>query len=249
MYLSKSTFFVLAVVVFVMTLSVTVFRKDKANATSHQQVRQNPKRGYEDKRERYPVAEYDEKEPTDPAKRTKLRLQKKRYDKDAPFTNPGPSDEELAFRPEAQFNFPDFPITKSDVIVIAEVLEGKAHRSENKMNVFSNFEIRVNEVLKGNNLRIGDIITIERVGGYVVYPNGRKVLFRLSGNGMPAVGARYAFFLAVSEDNYTIVTGYELGEEGIKPLDNSQQFQQHYGEPEESFFKKLRNAITEVPQE
>jgi len=247
MYISRSTFVVFVVVVFVITPSVTAFKKDRAKATSQQRVRQNPRQGYEDKRERYPIAEYDEQGPTDLAKRAKLRLQKKRYDKEAPFTNPGPSDEELAFRPEAQFNFPDFPVKKSDVIVIAEVLEAKAHRSENKMNVFSNFEIRVNDVLKGNQLSIGSILTIERVGGYVVYPTGRKVLFRLLGNGMPAVGVRYAFFLAVNEDNYTIITGYELGEEGIKPLDNSPQFQQHYGELEESFLKKLRNTITEAP--
>jgi hypothetical protein len=61
---------------------------------------------------------------------------------------------------------------------------------------------------------------------------------------MPAVGARYAFFLTVNEDNYTIITGYELGEEGVKPLDNSQQFQQHYGELEESFIKKLRLKLS-----
>lgn len=61
---------------------------------------------------------------------------------------------------------------------------------------------------------------------------------------MPAVGARYAFFLTVNEDNYTIVTGYEQGEEGVKPLDNSQQFQQHYGELDESFIKKLRLKLS-----
>ena len=248
MQISKSTYFVFLVVVAVMVLSVTVFKGSDGSAKVQQNVRPQNRGGYEDRRDRYPAVEAEDTEPDDPVKKAKLKKQKERYDKDAPFTNPGPKDEELAFRPEWQFNFPALPVIKSDVIVIGQVLSAEAHRSNNKMNVFSNFEFRVDEVLKGN-LHVGEVIIMQRIGGFVAYPGGRKVLFRLSGNGMPGVGARYAAFLNVVDGDYTILTAYELGAEGVVPLDNSAQFLAYKGATETSFISTLREAISKaVPQ-
>src|SRR5262245_34165015 len=185
MRLSKTTYLTFGVVALIMTLSVTVF-KDKGFATSRQGRRQTNTELAE-LTDRYPVAPYDEAEPSDPVKRAKLKKRKQRYDKDAPFRHPGPDHGEIAFLPEWQFDFPALPVTRSDVVVIGEVLNAEAHRSENKLNVFSEFEVKVAEVLKGT-LSAGNVINVQRIGGFVNYPNGRKVLFRLVGNGMPAVG-------------------------------------------------------------
>jgi len=122
MQLSRSTYFVFVVVLTVMVLSVTVFKGGKGSAN----VRVTKQQSFQDRPERYPVVESEETEPNDPVKRAKLKKQKQRYDKDAPFTNPGPKDEELAFRPESQFNFPALPVTKSDVIVVGQVLSAEA---------------------------------------------------------------------------------------------------------------------------
>ena len=245
MQLSKSTYFVLIVVVTVMTLSVTVFNGGKGSATPQQNVRRTTVPLY-DRDERYPVVESEEAEPNDPAKRSKLKRQKQRYDKDSPFSNPGPDDAEVAFLPEWQFDFPALPVAKSDVIVVGEVLSAEAHRSENKLNVFSNFEVKVNEVLKGSNLSTGSVINVQRIGGFVSYPNGQKVLFRLVGNGMPAVGARYAFFLNALDEDYSILTAYEFGSESMMPLDNSPQFQVYQRDNETDFLKALRAAVSQA---
>jgi len=131
---------------------------------------------------------------------------------------------------------------------VGQVLNAEAHRSTNKRNVFSNFEVRVDEILKGH-LNIGNVINIQRVGGFVKYPGGRKVLFRLSGNGMPGVGSRYVLFLNVVDEDYTILTPYELAADGVIPLDNSSQFQVYKGVSELSFTATLREAIAQaVPQ-
>ena len=244
MHISKSTFIVFVIVLIVMTLSVTVFKGESPSLGAQQNARVG-RPTYQDHRDRFPVVEAEEVEPADPVKQAKLKRQKRKFDKDAPFVNPGPKDEELAFRPEAQFDFPALPVVKSDAVVIGQVLDAKAHRSENGMNVFSNFELRVDEVLKGNLTR-GSVITVERIGGFVRYPNGRKVLFRLSGNGMPGVGARYAFFLNVSDEDYSILTAYELGADGVAPLDNSSQFRVYKGETEANFMKALRDAISKA---
>jgi hypothetical protein len=83
----------------------------------------------------------------------------------------------------------------------------------------------------------------------VKYPDGRKVLFRLMGNGMPAVGGRYAFFLNSVDEDYVIITGYELGADGVMPLDNSRQFERYQGETETDFIKALREAVSRsLPQ-
>ncbi len=248
MQLSKSTYFVLIAVITTMTLSVTVFKPGSGSVTGQQNTRQTKVPLY-DREDRFPVVESEEVEPSDPQKRAKLKRQKQRYDKDAPFRHPGPNHAEVAFLPEWQFDFPALPITQSDVIVIGEVLNAEAHRSENKLNVFSNFEVKVDEVLKGSNLTAGSVINVQRVGGFVNYPNGKKVLFRLVGNGMPAVGARYALFLRVLDEDYRILTAYELGPEGVMPLDNSRQFETYERATETDFLKALRDAISQiVPQ-
>jgi predicted butyrate kinase (DUF1464 family) len=67
---------------------------------------------------------------------------------------------------------------------------------------------------------------------------------------MPAVGARYAFFLNALKEDYSILTAYELGAEGVMPLDNSRQFQVYERENESDFLRALREAISKaVPQE
>ena len=248
MQISKSTCFVFVVVSTVMVLSVTVFKGGNGSARIQQNIRVTDRGSYQDRRDRYPEVAAEETEPDDPAKKAKLKKQKQRYDKDAPFSNPGPNDEELAFLPEWQFNFPTLPVLKSDVIVIGQVLNAEAHRSDNKMNVFSNFEVRVDEVLKGN-VKVGNVINVQRIGGVVKYTGGRKVLFRLSRNGMPGVGARYALFLNVLDEDYTMLTAYEFAADGVVPLDNSTQFEVYKGVNEVSFTAGLRNAISQaVPQ-
>lgn len=246
MPISKTTAFVFVVVVTAMVLSVTVFKDGQGSAYVQQTVSVASRGSYQDRRDRYPVVDAEETEPVDSVKKAKLKKQKQRYDKDAPFTNPGPKDEEVAFQPEWQFNFPALPVSKSDVIVVGQVLSAEAHRSDNKMNVFSNFEVRVDEVLKGGS-NPGKVINIQRIGGFIKYSTDRKVLFRLSGNGMPGVGARYVFFLnAVDDEDYTILTAYELGTEGVVPLDNSAQFQTYKGVSEISFITSLRDAISQA---
>jgi len=248
MQISRSTYFVFVVVVTVMVLSVTVFKGGKGSARVQQNVRVTDPRSYQNRPDRYPVVDAEETEPNDLGKKATLKKQKQRYDKDAPFRNPGPQDEELAFRPEWQFNFPGLPVLKSDVIVIGQIVTAEAHRSNNKLNVFSNFEVRVDEVLKGK-LNVGSVINAQRIGGFIKYPGGRKVLFRLSGNGMPGVGARYALFLNVLDEDYTILTAYELTAAGVVPLDNSSQFQVYNGVSENIFISSLREAISQaVPQ-
>jgi hypothetical protein len=245
MKIDKSTYFVFLVVVAVMTLSVTVFKGGIPAQTQQQNTNARKLPRYVDNTDRYPVVDAEETLPNDAPKLARLKKRQNRNN-GIIFANPNPKTGGVTIAPEPLFNFPGLPVTESDVIVIGQVLDAQAHRSENKKNVFGDYEIRVDEVLKGSGVSGGTTITIERVGGFVKYSDGRKVLFNLMAHGAPAVGARYVFFLNTLDEDYSILTGYELGPSGIAPLDQSQQFFTYAGQNETSFLNTLRDVISKA---
>jgi len=234
-----------------MTLSVTVFKDSSSSAESGQQsVRTVRQLSHEESIKRYPIAEFDEPAPTDPTTRAALQERKLRNDEHT-FSQPSPEDGAIGWFPERNFDFPALPIQESDLIVVGQVLSAKAHRSENKRGIFSEFEVRVEQVLKGQSSTLTErkVIIVERTGGFLRYPNGRKVLFFVQGYGMPEVGKRDVFFLKVINNGFRIVTLYELGPDGVLPLDLATQFERFQGENESAFIDTLRQSIaTARPQ-
>jgi hypothetical protein len=161
--------------------------------------------------ERFPLADYDERDSTDPAKNTK----RKRYnDGKLVYSTVGPATVESVFTPEPHASFPPLPVAESDVIVVGLVGTGQAHLSENKKNVFSEFTLIVEDAIKSKLPGVvqGSVLTIDRLGGHVKYPNGQMVLYRIFGMNMPQIGSRYLFFLTTkhNKEDLAILTGYEL---------------------------------------
>jgi hypothetical protein len=90
-------------------------------------------------RSKFPVANYDEAEPTDSGKKAARKEKQKRYD--GPITvarKPHPSDAEVSSIYEGP-QLPALPTSTSDVIVLGTVQSGEAHLSANKKNIFSEF--------------------------------------------------------------------------------------------------------------
>ena len=98
-------------------------------------------------------------------------------------------------------------------------------------------------MLKGQNAVEKKVITVERTGGFLRYPNARKVLFFVQGYAMPETGTRNVFFLKTVGKGFRIVTVYELTAEGVLPLDVSNQFQRFHGETEARFINTIRQTI------
>jgi hypothetical protein len=197
----------------------------------------------------FPTAEYDEPELADPKKNAAHKEKQKRHD-NFKFVakNPQPWQTESVFIPEGNFDFPSLPVNTSQLIVVGRVTEGTAHLSAHKMNVYSEFLIVLSSVLKTANKEITDnsVMTIERLGGNVRYPNGQKILFRISGWNMPKSGSEYLFFLNSRNNlDWEIVTAYELTENGILPLDESSQFEALRGKPSIEILKQTRALISE----
>lgn len=218
-------------------------RKSRTQGSGQTERQAKGKEREEDATRNFPTADFNEADPVDPEKRNAYKQKQKRHNGlGLVERNPGPDSGGGAFIPEGDFDFPALPVAKSDIIVIGEVLEATAHLSEDKTNVYSEFTIRVGSALK-TNTQLNSEIIIERLGGYVRYPNGQKLIYHVGTGAMPRVGGRYVFFLDASSPDLSIITAYEFKDGKVCPLDYSRQFQQYRGFDETAFLTELNKAL------
>ena len=203
--------------------------------------------------ERFPTADYNDKQDLpDPEKNAKRKEKQNRYnDTDLVASHVQPGVDEAALFLEPHFTFPALPVAKSEIIVVGTIGTAQALLSENKRNVFSEFTLTVEDVLKSKiqGVAQGSVLTIDRVGGHVKYPNGQTVLFRIAGLNMPQIGGRYLLFLNLKHNNkdISILTGYQLTLNGAIPLDELYQVASLTGASEVDILQRLRNLIQNSP--
>lgn len=229
----KLTYLLLALVIIIGT-AVAFSRTNRtppAATALNQKDQAKWKAREEEKKKQFPIADFNEAEPTDPLKRAQRKQKQKRKNGlRLVMQNPEPDSGGGLLLPHNQFDFPGLPVEQSAVIVIGDVLQSEAHLSEDKTGVFSEFTIRLVDVLKSNSSLPGPEMIVERLGGYVRYPDGRKLLYRVGTGGMPRVGARYLFFLKPTPElDYSILTAYEFGDKDVIALDSSAQFEKYEG--------------------
>lgn len=225
-----------------LTLAFFVAKTRSSNVFIANAQKQTAMERYLEVRRTFPLVDYgDEPEPSDPVKRTAARERQKRRDTIREvMTTPHPEDAEISLIGEGGVELSALPVDKSDLIVVGNVLSAETHLSGNKKNVVSEFIVHVEKVYKPV-AAAGSSITVERFGGNVRYPNGQTVLYRWAGTSMPKIGGGYVFFLeSITEsDDYTILTGYELREKAVYPLDASPQFEALRGMETSAFLKRL----------
>jgi hypothetical protein len=194
----------------------------------------------------FPVAQFDETDPD--SEQGRLKKEKRQRYNVWHLVAPKPAAwvAETILSSEGYLDFPSLPVTESDAILIATVETSEAHVSENKRGVFSEFNLAVESVLKNyNGLKEGTLLSVDRIGGYVKYPNGQQVLFKVNGVNMPEVGTRYLFFLSAKrKPDFTILTAYALTREGIVALDFSSQFLSLDGLSETEIKKRVQDLLT-----
>jgi hypothetical protein len=225
----------------------------RSNALSSQnpsQLPQKPKRtdkkDEEDFKARLPTIDYDAPEPSNLTESAKRKEKNKHFDRHNLVMKNPTSDGGVVVPSEFFENLPALPVKQSDVILTASVLNSKAHLSNDKSGIYTDFDVQVSDVLKGavpsspqNNL------SLSRFGGTVRYPSGRKMLYSISQQKMPAVGKQYLFFLQQFKESqdYLIITGYEIGQERVEPLDYLASFQVYRGADSVVFLNTVRDAI------
>jgi len=197
-----------------------------------------------------PIADYNAPEPTDRKERAKKEAKGKKYRRYADTISPGTIQAGAVYHwPQG---FSELPISQSDAVIVGEVSDAKAFLTNNKTTVYSDFTIHLDEVLKGDSqtpLSQGSTVIADRPGGRVHFPSGSAGSFSIAGWGLPRVGHRYVLFLKRDqlEQDYSIVTGYELRENHVYPLDKSTSSETNfdiYANSDESIFlEKIRSAV------
>ena len=185
-----------------------------------------------------------------PKERALRELRGRRYNQRAP--------EQLAHLPSNWEGFstgtdwylyvPALPVGESDAVIVGEVGGSEAHLSVDKTGVYSEFSIKVDEVLKNHqerSLKVGDFTIGEREGGVVRFQDGRLFIYRVYHQGMPRTGRKYLFFLRRNNEGqaYVIVTAYELRGGQVTPLDESKAFSSFQGADDQAFLNKVRDEI------
>jgi len=91
---------------------------------------------------------------------------------------------------------------------------------------------------------------------WVKYPNGRIVRYGIVGQGSPAKGRNYLFFLSRAEQsNYNILTAYELQGNKVQSLDGARVnlgsvngfFDKHNDEDYQAFRNAVEQAAKNPP--
>jgi len=197
-----------------------------------------------------PVATFGASEAADPAVRDLRRVRSSRYDKrrPEPLSELPAGIEELPLTSHWAWGMTALPSTQSDAVVIGEVTDAQAHLSNDRTGVYSEFSVRVKEVLKNFNqvsLTPSEAIILEREGGAVRFPSGRVQRYRIVHQGMPLVGRQYVLFLKYDDQaqSFSILTGYELHKGRVIPLDSLDQFSVYKGTDENSFLNAVRDSI------
>lgn len=197
---------------------------------------------------KYPTAEYNALEPVNLAEREERRTKNKRYDKYL-FVAKNPHPETAATLKSHGEPMPSaLPTAESNLIIIGKIVSSKAWLSNDKSGVYSEYSVQIQNVLKNDQqkkLQTDEIITIDRAGGVVVYPNGQKVLYLNDWQRLPEINERYVLFLSKNESqnlNYKLLTGYKLKSNGVIALDNNPDFREYNEKSERDFINFILNG-------
>lgn len=196
-------------------LSAALSFQSRASLTSSKHKQQ-------DNFSNYPIADAASPEPIDPNQLIKRRAKSEKYKQYKRNIGPGVVRAiEIYHWPP---RFPELPVLQSDAVVVGKVTAAAAYLTEDKTGVYSEFTFCVEEVIKASRtpLATGAFVTLDRAGGRVRFPSGKISQFSLDGFGMPRVGHRYLLFLkGDAEQDFQIITGYELLNGRVFPLDRS----------------------------
>jgi hypothetical protein len=217
--------------------------------------------------DKFPVADYEAADVPDPESRAKRGNRNKKYNrpqgKKFGASNPTISGmtNEWEWGLEATL-----PVRQSSAIVVGTVTGAQAFLSEDKTNIYSEYSVRVESVIKnfdGEPVKVGDTLAAERQGGRVRLPSGDVSGFFISGQHPPQAGRRYVFFLGHNKHDASnlgltsphdmsrhILTGYELRGGKVVALDDpgGMNFKEHDGKGDAVFLGEIRRLLAESSQ-
>jgi hypothetical protein len=266
----RTTLLFLSALAVAVTAAITALRAQSDDG-SPQVARGAPEQGRQDIKSKLPVVDFDAPELSGgDEQKTKRRAKSKTYNEPGGLRgrrHPLLNADVAALHTEWDWGLESaLPAAQSSAVVVGEVVDAKAHLSEDRINVYMEFTVRVGEVNKndpGEPVAVGDLIAADREGGRVRVPSGRVATFRVSGQGVPEAGKRYVFFLGFNrreamrrgltdprEMNRHLLTAYELRDGKVFPLDytGSKNFDNYKGRDETAFLNEIRSSVASSSQ-
>jgi hypothetical protein len=145
------------------------------------------------------------------------------------------------------------PTDQSNVVIRGYIASRAAHLSDDRTGIYSEFEVQVAEVFKDTSSAItaGTALTVNRAGGSVRFTSGKIQTYGITHQDMPRPGRQYVLFLQkTAAGDLLILTGYELTNERVQPLDGEDTddsrsalpFAKYRGKDTESFLQEVRDA-------
>lgn len=144
---------------------------------------------------------------------------------------------------------PLFPTEESVLIVVGEVVMANAFLSNDRECVYTEFTIRIDELLKNSSGNVNPKKVIaDREGGVVVYPNGQRLLYQSSERGLPSLGSKYLFFLVQDgqSPNYRILTSYDVNGGRIRQMEIGHPLDEFKDASKSTFIEAVRNKVARV---
>jgi len=208
--------------------------------------------------EQFPIVDFDEKEPSDPAVRSARAAKGRKYSKRY-LPKISETTDQLYSAADWDVGLPAIPNAKSSAIVIGTISKSEAHVTENRTAIYSEFTVYPDVVVKNdleNPVEVRHPITFQRNGGRVRMPSGKIVVSWTSHQNMPRVGSRYVLFLThdfetkgdTGKDFY-LLTGYEIRTGRVFPLDDTLSGRAYKDVEESLFLKDLFSSVasTSIP--
>ena len=189
---------------------------------------QTPKNGQANalkvKEDKLPIVNFDTPGPGNANEKARRNAKGKRFDGSSPVAEPHPEAGAKGILDSWMQSLPALPVAASDAIVIGEITNAQAYLSPDKTGVYTEYTVRVDEVLKQSSAAqpaSGGLVDVQREGGRVQFPSGRVQSYITHYQGVPVTGQRYVLFLKHNEqaDVFIILTGYEQRDGKVYPLD------------------------------
>lgn len=194
---------------------------------------------------KWPTADYESPTTVDERSRHLRETKAKNFDRSKFEVNPASvSDNYVLTHSDTDF-LPSLPILQSDAVIIGDVVGARAYLSNDKTGVYSEFTVKVAEVVKNfaeQQLSLNNPIEVLREGGRVRLSSGRIQFYSISKENMPEVQHRYVFFLRHLDEGqgFKLLTGYLIKNGKVFPLDEHDQFNAYKGTDEADFMSKIR---------
>lgn len=219
----------LASTIFIISVCVLILATTLANPKAGGNQQKNAREGNPDF-SRFPIADFQAREPIEPAVRAAREAKGRKYnDKHMPEISE--DTYQIFAGADWDVRLPALPVERSAAVVIGAVRSAHAYLTPDKTGIYSEFRVATETVIKNdpsNIIKDGATITVERRGGRVRMPSGKIVISWVSHQNMPQVGGRYLLFLTHQFEtpndtpkDFYLLTGYELRDGQVHLLDDT----------------------------